>query len=94
MDDNLLTMTREQILRARSQAEKRERWAHIRKLILTDGVDDWLQFWAEHWPPDKNDMRYAIGKDSRSLRRHVRVELHYLRMATERQERLESAIWG
>lgn len=86
--------TREQIIRDRSRREKRERWAHIRKLILLHGVEDWLQFWAEHWPPDKRDMQYALGRDGASLRRHIRVELHYLRQPIERQERWEAVIWG
>lgn len=88
------TLTREQIIRARSRREKRERWAHIRKLILHDGGADWLHWWSEHWPPDKRDMRYLGLQDSPSMRRHIRIELHYLRLPVERQEALESIIWG
>lgn len=88
------TLTREQILRARSRREKRERWAHVRKLILDDGAADWLQWWSEHWPPDKRDMHYLGLRDGSSMRRHIRVELHYLRMPVERQEALEAVIWG
>ena len=87
------TLTREQIIRARSRREKRERWAHIRKLILDDGGTDWLQWWSEHWPIDKWDMRYLGLQNSASMRRHIRIELYYLRMPLERQEALESVIW-
>lgn len=86
--------TREQIIRDRSRREKRERWAHIRKLILSNGVDDWLEFWAEHWPPDKRDMQYALGRDGASLRRHIKIELHYLRQPVERQEQFEGVLFG
>lgn len=86
--------TREQIIRDRCRREKRQRWRHIRELILSGSEQFYLEFWREHWPPDKNDMKYAVGQDSTFLRRHLRVELHYLRQSVERQEAWEPVIWG
>ncbi len=85
---------RERSIRVGIHKRRKERWAHIRELILSRSEYVWLDFWAEHWPPDKHDMGYTLGKDSPHLRRHIRLELHYLRMPAERQEALEPIIWG
>ncbi len=67
---------------------------HIAGLIRSGHEYVWLDFWRGHWPPDKHDMSYTLGKDNPHLRRHIRIELHYLRMSPERQLQLEPMIWG
>lgn len=85
---------REQAIRKGRRREKRERWAHIRDLILSHHEHVWLDFWREHWPPDKHDMGYAFGKDNPHLRRHVRIELYYLRQSIDYQERYEGTLFA
>lgn len=85
---------RERSIRVGIHKRRAERWRHISDLIQSHSEGVWLDFWREHWPPDKRDMGYALGKDTPYLRRHVRVELRYLRMPAERQEQLEAIIWG
>lgn len=85
---------RERSIRVGIRKRRKERWAHIGELITSHGEQHWLDFWREHWPPDKWDMGYALGRDNPHLRRHVRIECHYLRMPVERQMQLEAVIWG
>lgn len=84
---------REQRVRKGLRKEKCQRWKYITDLERK-GSSAWQDFWAEHWPPDKLDMRYIFGRDSTHLRRHVRIELHYLRQSEERRFQLEQMFAG
>ena len=77
---------RERIIRRRNRRESAEHWQHIGELIRSGGENHWLDFWENHWPPDKHDCQYIYGKPySPALVRRIRLGLHYLRISEERQ---------
>lgn len=92
-----MTTERERIIRARTRRDQRERWRAIELLIRNGSDKDWLAWWDEHMPIGKHDIMYMFGRklsDSQWLRRHVRIECHYLRQSKERQFELESMFAG
>lgn len=84
---------REKIIRRTLRVEKRERWRLVEIGIQSGNLGHW-QFWQEHTPIDKFDMRYMFGRDSKHLRRHILIELHYLKQSSERQFELEQMFAG
>lgn len=78
---------RERAIRRGLRKEKRERWAHVRELILRGSVQMWLRVWKEY---DKHIWKYIFNRQpTPHLMRHVRIELHYLKQSEDRQLELE-----
>ena len=80
---------RERAIRRGLRKEKRARWKHITELITSKHETVWLEFWAGGYECNQ-DFIYIFGrKPSDHLRRHVRIEVHYLRQPDERKLVLE-----
>lgn len=77
---------RERIIQGGIRRRRSEHWQFIRRLIIERREQYWLEFWQEHWPPDKHSCMYALGQRCNSeLVWNIRLGLHYLRMSEERQ---------